>query len=199
MANTNSPFGFKHINAAQGGAAATFGLRRVKLPASYGTALYAGDVLEDAGTGYAQVWTAAGSGNVLGVVRSFKYLNGDGKTVWSTYLPATSNSSYDIDALIIPIQGIQPQLWLVQSYLLPHAITHIGTKVNPTAGTGTHIGGRGKSGMTITAGSATTNTYPFRIVDLYSNICAKGDNGSDDTSNYNIVVVQSEPYEAVGI
>jgi hypothetical protein len=69
----------------------------------------------------------------------------------------------------------------------------------PTAGTGSVIGGRGKSGMTVTAGSGTTNTYPFRVVDLYSNIAAKGVNGTDDTSNYNIVVVQSEPYEAVGI
>lgn len=199
MSNTNAPFGFKHLGFAQGGAAATFGFRRVKLPSSYGTALYAGDLLEDAGTGYAAVYNSAGSGNVLGVVRSFEYLNGDGRKVWSTYLPATSNSSYDIDALIIPIQGVPPQLFLVQSYLLPHAITHIGTKIAPTSGTGTHIGGHGRSGMTITAGSATTNTSPFRIIDLYSSIAAKGSNGIDDTSNYNIVVVQSEPYEAVGI
>jgi hypothetical protein len=199
MANTNSPFGFKHLGFAQGGAAATFGLRRVKVAYNYGTALYAGDVVEDLGSGYVGQYGSAGSGNVIGVVRSFEYLSTSlGRKVWSTYLPTTDHAN-DIDALVIPIQGVPPQLFLVQAYLLPFAITHLGTKVVPTAGTGSVIGGRGKSGMTVTAGSGTTNTYPFRVVDLYSNIAAKGVNGTDDTSNYNIVVVQSEPYEAVGI
>jgi hypothetical protein len=199
MANTNSPFGFKHLGFAQGGAAATFGLRRVKVAYNYGTALYAGDVVEDLGSGYVGQYGSAGSGNVIGVVRSFEYLSTSlGRKVWSTYLPTTDHAN-DIDALVIPIQGVPPQLFLVQAYLLPFAITHLGTKVVPTAGTGSVIGGRGKSGMTVTAGSGTTNTYPFRVVDLYSNIAAKGANGTDDTSNYNIVVVQSEPYEAVGI
>jgi hypothetical protein len=199
MANTNSPFGFKHLGFAQGGAAATFGLRRVKVAYNYGTALYAGDVVEDLGSGYVGQYGSAGSGNVIGVVRSFEYLSTSlGRKVWSTYLPTTDHAN-DIDALVIPIQGVPPQLFLVQAYLLPFAITHLGTKVVPTAGTGSVIGGRGKSGMTVTAGSGTTNTYPFRVVDLYSNIAAKGVNGIDDTSNYNIVVVQSEPYEAVGI
>jgi hypothetical protein len=199
MANTNSPFGFKHLGFAQGGAAATFGLRRVKVAYNYGTALYAGDVVEDLGTGYVGQYGSAGSGNVIGVVRSFEYLSTSlGRKVWSTYLPTTDHAN-DIDALVIPIQGVPPQLFLVQAYLLPFAITHLGTKVVPTVGTGSAIGGRGKSGMTVTAGSSTTNTYPFRVVDLYSNIAAKGINGTDDTSNYNIVVVQSEPYEAVGI
>lgn len=199
MSNTNAPFGFKHLGFSQGGAAATFGLRRVKIAYNYGTALYAGDVVEDLGTGYVGAYGSAGSGNVVGVVRSFEYLSTSlGRKVWSTYLPTTDHAN-DIDALVIPTQGVPPQLFLVQAYLSPFAVTHIGTKVAPTAGTGSAIGGRGKSGMTVTAGSSTTNTLPFRVIDLYSNIAAKGVNGTDDTSNYNIVVVQSEPYEAVGI
>ena len=144
MANTNSPFGFKHLGFAQGGAAATFGLRRVKVAYNYGTALYAGDVVEDLGTGYVGQYGSAGSGNVIGVVRSFEYQSTSlGRKVWSTYLPTTDHAN-DIDALVIPIQGVPPQLFLVQAYLLPFAITHLGTKVVPTAGTGSVIGGRGK-------------------------------------------------------
>ena len=199
MSNTNSPFGFKHIGFAQGGAAATFGLRRVKIAYNYGTALYAGDVLQDLGSGYCGVWSNAEGGNTIGVVRSFEYLStSTGRKVWSTYLPTTDHA-YDIDALVIPIQGVPPQLFLVQAYSTYFTMAEIGNKVQPTAGTGTSIGGRGKSGMTVTAGSSTTNTYPFRVVDLYSSIAAKGVNGTDDTSNYNIVVVQSTPFEAVGV
>jgi hypothetical protein len=199
MANTNSPFGFKHLGFSQGGAAATFGLRRVKVAYNYGTALYAGDVVEDLGTGYVGAYGSAGSGNVIGVVRSFEYLSTAlGRKVWSTYLPTTDHAN-DIDALVIPIQGVPPQLFLVQAYATNFTIANIGNKVVPTAGTGTSIGGRGKSGMTITQGSATTNTYPFRVVDLYSSIAPKGAVGTDDTASYNIVIVQSEPYEAVGI
>ena len=199
MSNTNAPFGFKHIGFAQGGAAATFGLRRVKIKADYGTALYAGDVLQDLGSGYCGVWSNAEGGNTVGVVRSFEYLStSTGRKVWSTYLPTTDHA-YDIDALVIPILGVPPQLFLVQAYSTYFTIAELGNKVQPTAGTGTSIGGRGKSGMTVTAGSSTTNTYPFRVIDLYSSIAAKGVNGTDDTSNYNIVVVQSTPYEAVGV
>jgi hypothetical protein len=199
MANTNAPFGFKHLGFAQGGAASTFGLRRVKIAYNYGTALYKGDVLQDLGSGYCGVWSNAEGGNTMGVVQSFSYLStATGRKVWSTYLPTTDHAK-DIDALIIPISGVPPQLFLVQAYATAFTITEIGNKVQPTAGTGTVVGGFGKSGMTVTAGSSTTNTYPFRVVDLYSNICPKGANGSDDTSNYNWVVVQSTPYEAVGV
>lgn len=199
MANTNAPFGFRHLGVAQGGSAPTYGLRRVKIAYNYGTALYKGDVLQDLGSGYCGVWSNADGGNTVGVVQSFEYLStSSGRKVWSTYLPTTDHAK-DIDAWVIPILGAPPQSFIVQTYATNMTIVDIGTKVQPTAGTGTVVGGYGRSGMTVTQGSATTNTYPFRVVDLYSNIAAKGVNGVDDTSNYNIVVVQSVPYEALGV
>ena len=199
MANVNQPFGFKHLGVAQGGSAPTYGLRRVKIAYNYGAALYKGDVLQDLGSGYHGVWSNADGGNTTGVVQGFEYLStAAGRKVWSTYLPTTDHAN-DIDAWVIPIFGAPPQSFLVQAYATNFTIADIGTKVQPTAGTGVVIGGRGRSGMTITQGSATTNTYPFRVVDMYSMIAAKGVVGTDDTASYNLVVVQSVPYEAVGV
>ena len=54
--------------------------------------------------------------------------------------------------------------------------------------------------MTINVSThATTGTLPFQIVDLYSSIAPSGTPGTDDTSNYNIVLVTSNPDGAAGL
>ena len=45
----------------------------------------------------------------------------------------------------------------------------------------------------------TTATYPFRVVDLWSSMAPPGAPGTDDTSSYNIVIVQSNPDYETGI
>jgi hypothetical protein len=92
-------------------------------------------------------------------------------------------------------------LFIVQAYSTAFTITDVGQNIEPCMTTsGTVIGGYGKSGMTIaqSTNEAATNTHPFRIVDLYSNIAPKGVNGIE-AGAYNIVVVASNPFEATGI
>jgi len=48
----------------------------------------------------------------------------------------------------------------------------------------------GVSNVTLNSSSfATTNTLPFRLMDLYSNWVPPGQNGTDNTSLGNIVIV----------
>jgi len=203
MANTSAPFGFRHLGFSEGGAVANYGLTWKKVAYNYGTALYRGDVMVDLGSGYLGRYTSGVSGaNVVGIVEGFRYLSTAlGQKVNSTYLPV-GDTAYDVDVCLTPIAGVPPQLFLVQANSTNFTIADIGQTIEPAVGgTGSVVGGYGKSAMTIAQGTnqGTTNTYPFRVVGLYSSYAPAGTNGTDDTSNYNIVVVASNPFEALGV
>jgi hypothetical protein len=203
MTNANSPFGFSHLGFPEGGAVGNFSLTWKKIAYNYGTALYKGDVLIDLGTGYAGRYTTGALGsNVLGIVEGFEYLStATGRKTMSTYLPV-GDTAYDVDVCLVPIQNVPPQLFIVQATATKFTIADIGQCIEPyLSGTGTVVGGYGKSSMTITQGSNSdaTGTKPFRVVGLYSSYAPAGWNGTDDTSNYNIVVVSSNPFNATGI
>jgi hypothetical protein len=203
MANANAPFGFRHFGFAEGGPVANYGLAWKKIAYNYGIALYRGDVLIDLGSGYCGRYTSGVSGaNIVGIVEGFEYLSTSlGRRTPSTYLPV-GDTAYDVDVCITPIAGVPPQLYAVQATATNFTIVDIGQTIEPAVGgTGSVVGGYGKSAMTITQGTneGTANTYPFRIVNLLSNYEPSGVNGTDDTSNYNIVIVASNPFEALGV
>ena len=203
MSNVNSPFGFRQLGFAEGGAVTNYGQSWKKIAANYGIALYKGDVLIDLGSGYAGRYTTGVSGaNVLGIVDGFEYLStATGRKTMSTYLPV-GDTAYDVDVCLVPIANVVPQLFLVQATSTNFTIVDIGQNIEPyLGGTGTTVGGMGKSSMTITQGTNenTTGTLPFKIVGLYSSYAPAGTNGTDDTSNYNIVVVASNPFQALGV
>jgi hypothetical protein len=203
MANTNAPFGFRHLGFSEGGAVANYGLTWRKVAYNYGTALYRGDVMVDLGSGYLGRYTSGVSGsNVIGIVEGFEYLStATGRKTVSTYLP-TGDTAYDVDICLTPIAGVPPQLFVVQADSTNFTVADIGQTIEPAVGgTGSAVGGIGKSAMTIAQGTnqGTTNTYPFRIVKLFSSYVPSGAPGTDDTANYNLVVVASNPFEAVGV
>jgi hypothetical protein len=203
MANTNAPFGFKWLGYNRGGPVANFSLRTVKIAYNYSTAaLYRGDVLTDLGSGYVGRYTSGDVGsNVAGIAWGFKYHSTALKrTVWSQYLPTTDHAA-DIEASIIPILGVPPQLFMVQATLTPFVAGDIGSLIEPDYTTNAGNATFGRSGMTIAKGTNqdVTNTLPFRIMDFYSSVAAPGTNGIDDTGNYNIMLVASNPFEAAGV
>jgi hypothetical protein len=202
MANVNSPFGFRHLGFSEGGAVANYGQTWKKVAYNYGTALYKGDVVVDLGSGYVGRYTSGINGsNVIGIIDGFEYLSSAlGRRTPSTYLPV-GDTAYDVDVCITPIAGVPPQLFMVQATSTYFTIADIGQNIEPAvSAAGSIVGGYGKSAMTITQGTleGTSNVYPFRVVDLYSSYAPTGTNGTDDTSNYNIVIVRSNPYEALG-
>ena len=201
--NVNAPFGFQHLGFSQGGAVANFGMAQYKVAYNYGTALSEGDVLVDIGSGYVRRYISGDAGsNVVGIAKGFEYLSSAlGSKVVSNYLPV-GDTAYDVDVIVTPILGVPPQLFAVQATSTYFTKADIGQNIEPAvAASITVTGGYAKSGMTITQGTnqGTTATYPFRVVGLYSSIMPSGFVGTDDTSNYNIVLVQSNPFNATGI
>ena len=66
-------------------------------------------------------------------------------------------------------------------------------------GTDTIKGALGVSGATLNSTPAVTATLPFRIEGLWSDYAPAGTPGTDNTSNYNLVVVSANTQQQTGI
>jgi len=197
MSNTNTPFGFVHLGWSRGGPGVTGATVERKIAAGYSVAIGKGDtVINQASTpGYVQRGTAGvAGGNTAGVFVGCRYLSTAlGRVIYSSYWP-TGDHAYDGTAFIIPIAGVPPQMFKVQSLLTNFTIADIGKTVDIDAGSVSVTGGYGKSTMTVSHALLSTTSYPFKVVDLYSSIAPAGANGTDDASSYNIVIVESNPW-----
>ena len=214
MANTSNPFGFKYWGPKYGGG--TYGLLTRTIAAAYGTALYRGDLMtyvSSSATGYikqAAAAQAAANAYNVGIFYGVEYFSvAQGRQIFSTYWPTSDHSATpggDGKALIIPLFGSNgPNLFEVQvdnSAGAPFTMTAQGSNVDIVVGTGTVISGYAQSSMQILASSLATGqgssgatglNYPFRVWDLFSNFAAPGQNGSDNTTVYNHVIVEPNP------
>lgn len=201
MSNPNSPFGFMPLGYNRGGPDYDGATVERKIASGNNTAIVRGDLVQSLSTGYVAIGTSGITASlVAGIFWGCKYVStSQGKTVYSMVWP-TGDHAFDGTAFIIPIAGVPPMLFKVQSLLAPFVFADIGANADVNAGSQTIYGGYGTSGFTLDHGSlATTQTVPFRVVDLYSNYAPPGTVGTDDTSNYNIVVVQSNPDYETGI
>jgi hypothetical protein len=202
MSNPNSPFGFAWIGSNRGGPAVTGGMAKRKIAAGYNTPICFGDLVTSyGGAGYVQMATTGLVGGLItGVFVGCEYLStARGERVYSSYWP-NGDHAYDGYAHIIPIAGCPPQLFKVQAYSTNFTFGDVGSNFEINVGTQSINGGYGLSGMTLAQSThATTATLPFKMVDLYSAMAPAGAPGTDDTSNYNIVIVQSNPDYETGI
>lgn len=201
MSNPNSPFGFQWLGWGRGGPSVTGGTIERKIAAAYNTAICRGDMVQSLSTGYVSLGAASVPGsNVAGIFVGCRYLSTSrGDMVYSSYWP-TGDHAYDGVAFIIPIAGVPPQRFKVQTLSTYLTLADVGANIDIDVGTQTVKGGYGQSGMTVSAATLnTTATLPFRVVDLYSSVAPAGTPGTDDTSNYNIVIVQSNPDYETGI
>lgn len=202
MSNTNAPFGFRWLGMNRGGGPATMSPVPRKIAYGDTSAVYRGDPMQNVDTGYVTKGAAAVVvSQWAGIFWGCEYLSSSqGKKVFSTYWPG-SDASTDVTAFLIPIIGAAPQLFKVQAKDAYFTFADIGANCDVSMGTGSVTGGYGKSGATLdkTGTINVTATLPFRIVDLYSSIAPANANGIDNTSNYNIVLVQSNPMQETGL
>ena len=179
MANTFAPFGFLHVGFLEG-AAPTFGNATKRIAAGNATAIYQGDPVTQLNTGYIAQSTA-GSTQIHGIFVGCKYLStSQGRTVWRSYWPG-SDATGDVEAYVIN----SPQAIFRVQANTNLTLADVGNNGQFAVGTGNTT--TGISGSYINGASATTATYPFRIVDLVRD--PPGANGTDVTSANNWVVV----------
>jgi hypothetical protein len=198
MSNPNTPFGFAELGWNRGGGPVSGATVERKIAAGYGTAIGRGDVVQSLTTGYISRSVAGVAGsNTAGIFLGCKYLSTSQKRVVFAQSWPTGDHAYDGIAIICPIQGVPGKLFKVQTLLTALTLADIGSNIDIDAGT---VNAQGFSTMSVSAATlATTATLPFRVVDLYSSIAPYGTPGTDDTSNYNVVIVSSNPDYETGI
>lgn len=185
MANVLAPFGFQPTGTVSG-ATPNFRLSRRLIASTYGTAIFSGDVVSNvsgSASGYLQLYAATTTA-VAGVFMGCKYLStSQGRTVWSPYYPG-SDAAADVTAYVIDNPDAT---FMVQvNYTSALGLSAIQQNVTVVAGSpvGSTYSGRSTEGV---GAAATTNTYPFTVVDLVQQ--PTGSNGTDITTPYNYVIV----------
>lgn len=202
MANTNSPFGLRPLGI-YGAAQPTMELETAKassasLPAN---GLFRGDPLVRLSTGYIDRLTAGTSvAAFVGIFWGAKYLStAFGRTVVQQFLPTTDVAA-DATIYYIPCNNFPAPLLAIQVATTPVTFANIGENGDIVVGAGSIKGAYGLSGYTLNSTTATANpTYPFKVVGLLSDYFPAGTPGTDNASNYNIVVVSPNTAQLAGV
>lgn len=186
MANTNAPNGFQRFGLLDG-ASPTMGCQQRLVASADTTPIGYGDPVVSLVTGYVARATA-GTTQIAGIFMGCYYLNtAVGRVVWSKSWPGASAGS-DGHANI----DTDPNaLYIAQSNNTAIAFADINANINFVIGTPQSESAGGFSTSALDQSTInTTNTLPFRIIGLYSQYVPAGsENGSDDTSAYNRVIV----------
>lgn len=205
MTNVNSPFGLSTLGgpAPSAPTMATYPWLAVYNAA----AMYFGDPVMVGADGYIVPWTAGSNvAQLVGIMRGAVYLStADGRIKTNNFWPGSDVASGNFVQIIVdPIFRQPNSLFLVQATLTPFTQADVGNNCDVSMGTGNTT--TGISGATLNRGTiAVTATLPFTIVGLYEQnlfggaISGAGINGSDPTSNYNVVIVSSNSAGQVGI
>lgn len=179
MANTTGYMGFKHIGFLPG-YAPDYQLMAKPITNANATAIYRGDAVVFA-SGYIQR-AENGTAAVDGVFDGCYFTDSNGKTNYQSYCPASQTAT----AQVISAPGA---LFLAQSNNT--AITRANTNKNAgfVVGTGQTTGGQFSLYQLDAANFSTAASFPFRIVQLYSDIAPSSVNGTDNSSANNMAVV----------
>jgi hypothetical protein len=192
MANILSPFGFQHYQGGAGGVP-TFAMQKRRIASGNSTAIFAGDPVMPvigSATGYI-TQAAAGTTTLAGVFWGCEYISvAQKRKVWSNYWPG-SDANGDVTAYVIddPNSRFKVQTSGASFYNTSASssiITSlpIGQYAQFTIGTGSTA--NGLSGAYLSS-VGTTVTFPFIIIDYLFD--PPGQNGTDPTTNYPVVVV----------
>lgn len=196
MPNTNAPFGFASFGRREGGAP-TAGLDAFKILSSDTTSYYRGDpVAQSSATpGYLQLYAGTAVAPIcLGIFQGCEYYSPSvGRQVWSNnYKTGTgAASSSPVTAYVITDPE---QQFIVQASTAGIGSSMAGYNATVLAGTmgvGNDITGLSAATLASTVGAVAGSSYPFRIIDVYSNYAPPGGfvNGTDNSSAFNIIVV----------
>lgn len=179
MANTTGNMGFKFLGYLPGFTPDNQIQGKVVSNAN-ATAIYNGDpVVFSSGLIIA---ATNGTGQIDGIFQGCEYTDASGVHQWRPYLPASQTA-------VVYVMSSPGAMFLAQSNGTAITTSNINKNIGFVTGAGSTIGG-GFSGYQLDAANVgTTSTFPFRIVNLLSNLQPSSVNGTDNTSNNNIAVV----------
>jgi hypothetical protein len=193
MANSNNPYGFRHIGMTDG-ATPNYAPTQRRINKANTTAIFKGDAVVQLATGYI-AQAIPGTTQIAGIFDGCEYLSiSQGRTVRSQFWPG-NDALLDVAAFVIDSPNAVFQVQSGNGG--PVVLADIGQNINFNNGTGgntfTGISGQFADFATI----AVTATLPFRIINFAGNSgYVTGDgppaivgNGSDGTTAFNTIYV----------
>ena len=184
MANTQAQFGFSHYGYFPGGAV-DYQLSKYAVQSGYATAIFFGDMVQKSASlgNYIQPMTSTAQTGFVGIFQGCTYTPRGGVQGWLPWYPGVAAGA-DSVAYVIDAPNA---LFKAAALLTPIPGTAIGNNIAFSTGAGGTTVGGGFSTFTLDQASIlSTNTLPWKIVNLYPGV----GNGSDPATNYNWVIVR---------
>ena len=196
MPNNNAPNGFQFFGKLEG-ASPTAGYVTRKLVTT--TAIGYGDPVVSLGSGYIDRATA-GTTQIAGIFYGCKYFSpAIARVIWSKSWPGGSGTAVgDVTAYV---DTDELSLYVVQALGPPILFSDINANIQFAIGTPQTeaAGGFSTSSVDQTL-IAVTATLPFRIMGLLSDyISQAGANGTDNTSNFNRIIVRGNNWDRASL
>jgi hypothetical protein len=216
MANNIAPFGFRQFRRLDGGAP-TAGFDSLSIASSDTNLYFTGDAVATSATG--PYITAISTIGVLvrGIFFGCEFFSPTvGRKVWSPFFPGSVQTSSGTNDALAWVCTDPEMMYTVQCSSITNITSSmIGTNtgVNFTVGLLSSQGNQttGISAQSLSTATVTNSSFPFRIMDLWSNWTAPGSgffnfaqnlpgpggtvNGTDNTSVGNIVVVAPNNFD----
>ena len=194
MANTFSPFGFRSFGH-QDGSAPTMGLSRFFMNSSYATNVFTGDVVSISSgvPGTIELSTSAlavAAGiKPVGVFAGCEYYNSNvARVVWSSYFPASAGSSSPVTAYVISDPEMQFLAQASSGSVVGTSL--VGWNIGYTIGTGNTTTGLSGAYLNSSNIGTASSSFPWRVIDSYSNFGPPGANGTSTSEGGGWLVVQ---------
>jgi len=156
MANVNGPNGFKPVRLLGGGA--DIRTTEYSIASAYGTNIFFGDPVQMTGTGKNIALAEAGNVDNIGVFAGCRYVNSQGKQIFSKHWPASTTATN-----IVALVWDNPDI-VFEAQTDTVAAADIGTLADWAAGTGSTA--TGMSGAYLAASTGGTTDKSMRILRL---------------------------------
>lgn len=159
-----APYGLKPVNMI-GGQVFNHGVRRMPIASGSATAIYYGDIVKLINTGTIEKDTGTDAATPVGVFLGVSYTDADFGKVFKQYYPG-GISQADIEAYVIDDPDALFKIAVVSATttiggVAQTAVGNNGVLVQNAGSTAT-----GNSKVAVSATTATTSTWPVRIVDV---------------------------------
>ena len=200
--NSSVPFGFRSFGHRDG-SAPTAGMSRYFVSTADTFPHFSGDLVQMSTTyGFVTGFGTGGSTNFtpVGVAVGFEYYSPTvGRVIWDKQIPAGAGSAAPVNstvggALAYVIDDPEMQ-FLARVQSSAWNPTYIGWSITTSTQAGSLSSqGNTATGLSVMSLNSSTvlspaSSYPFVVVDTYNNYAPPGTDGTDNSSNYNIVVV----------
>jgi hypothetical protein len=183
----SAPYGFEPINRVDGMPYAG-AIRQIPISASYGTAIYNGDIVKLVVGG--TIEKSAIGANIeaqptLGVFMGCQYVNSSSQTVQAQYYPTGVTSAIGY-IVVDPQAAFKVAVTTSGNTSVVTSVTRAVVGTNMSIATGTGSNTTGNSGLSVISGSAAnTAILPVRVVDVVPETAINATNFSEVIVKFN--------------